>query len=305
MQHTLRRAATLVGTGLHSGRPARVTLLPAEGGGIRFRRTDVQDRDNLIPARFDHVVSTTLCTVLGNAAGTTVSTVEHVMAALAGLGVHHALVEVDGPEVPIMDGSSRRFVSAILAAGLEALPQPVEAIRILAAIRDERDGAVAELLPGRGFTLSFGIDFADLAIGKQHKSLDLANGTFLRELADCRTFTRLREVEMLQAQGLALGGSLENAVVVNGDAVLNPGGFRRADECVRHKMLDAVGDLALAGAPILGHYRGERAGHGATNRVLRKLFATEGAWERVTLDATEAAGLPGHAIAAEDLRRAS
>lgn len=305
MQHTLERAATLIGTGLHTGRPTRITLHPAEAGGIRFRRTDVEDRDNLVPARFDNVVSTTLCTVLGNAAGVTVSTVEHVMAALAGLGVHHSEVEVDGPEVPILDGSSRRFVSAILGAGLRTLPQPVEAIRILAPVRDEQDGAIADLLPGTGFTVTFGIHFADGAIGRQQRSLDLANGAFLRELADCRTFTSLREVEMLQAHGLALGGSLDNAVVVDGHRVLNPGGFRRADECVRHKMLDAVGDLALAGVPILGHYRGERAGHGATNRVLRKLFATEGAWERVTLGPAEAAGLPGHRIAAEDLRRAS
>ena len=301
MQYTLKRATTLVGTGLHLGRPARVTLRPADHGGTRFCRTDVLDRDNVIPARFDHVAGTTLCTVLGNAAGVTVSTVEHVMAALAGLGIHHATVEVDGPEVPIMDGSSRRFVAAILRAGLKHLPQPVEAIRILKPVRVEQEGATAELVPGDGFSLSFSIDFADAAIGRQQKTLELVNGTFLRELADCRTFCRRTDVEAMQARGLALGGSLDNAVVVDGDLVLNPGGFRRADECVRHKMLDAVGDLALAGAPILGQYRGDRAGHGTTNRLLRVLFATEGAWERVTLGA---AVLPGAVIGAEELREA-
>lgn len=304
MQYTLNQAATLVGTGLHSGRPSRITLRPADGGGIRFLRTDVTDRDPVIPARFDHVVDTTLCTVIGNADGVTVATVEHVMAALAGLGVHHAVVEIDGPEVPIMDGSSRRFVAAIMGAGLRPVARPVEAIRILAPIRVAEGEVMAELRPAERFEISFAIDFPDAAIGRQEKTLDLANGTFLHELADCRTFCRLDDVEMMQARGLALGGSLENAIVVDGENVLNPGGFRRTDECVRHKMLDAVGDLALAGAPILGAYRGIRAGHGATNRLLRKLFATEGAWERVTLDPVAAEALPGIGVELGALRRA-
>ncbi len=304
MQYTLKQAATLVGTGLHSGRPSRMTLRPAEEGGIRFRRTDLTDREAMIPARFDHVVDTTLSTVIGNADGVTVATVEHVMAALAGLGVHHAVVEIDGPEVPIMDGSSRRFVAAIMRAGLSPVAGPAEAIRILAPVRYEDGGTVAELRPADRFAISFAIDFPDAAIGRQEKTLDLANGAFLHELADCRTFCRLGDVEMMQARGLALGGSLDNAIVVDGARVLNPGGFRRTDECVRHKMLDAVGDLGLAGAPILGVYRGERAGHGATNRLLRKLFATKGAWERVTLDATAAEALPGIGVDRGALRRA-
>jgi UDP-3-O-[3-hydroxymyristoyl] N-acetylglucosamine deacetylase len=304
MQTTLRRATTLVGTGVHSGRPARLTIRPAESGGIRFRRIDVTDRDNVIPARFDAVVDTTLCTVLGNAAGVTAGTVEHVMAALAGIGVHHDLVDLDGPEVPIMDGSAQRFVGAILRAGLRRLATPIEAIRITAPVIEEAGGVAAILLPSDRFTIAFDIDFAEAAIGRQSKALDMANGTFVRELADCRTFVRRGDVEGLQARGLARGGSLDNAIVVDGDTVLNPGGFRRADECVRHKMLDALGDLALAGAPILGAYRGVRAGHGPTNRLLRRLMARRDAWERVTLDVEAALALPGMAGGAGTLRRA-
>jgi UDP-3-O-[3-hydroxymyristoyl] N-acetylglucosamine deacetylase len=304
MQTTVKRAATLVGTGVYSGRPVRLTIRPAEAGGIHFRRVDVQDRDNLIPARYNLVSDTMLCTVLTNAAGVSISTVEHLMAALSGLGVHNALVDVDGPEVPIMDGSAQRFVAAILRAGLRRLPAPIEAIRITAPVRDERDGVVTVLAPSERVTVAFEIEFPDAAIGRQSRGLDMAGGAFVRELADCRTFCRRADIEAMQARGLALGGSLDNAIVVDGSAVLNPGGFRRADECVRHKMLDAVGDLALAGAPILGAFRGVRAGHSATNRLLRRLMATEGAWERVTLDPMAALALPGLGIGLGDLRRA-
>jgi UDP-3-O-[3-hydroxymyristoyl] N-acetylglucosamine deacetylase len=304
MQTTLKRATTLVGMGLHSGRPARMVLRPASEGGIRFRRVDVTDRDNLVPARYDLVTDTTLCTRLTNAAGVSVGTVEHVMAALAGTGVTHAEIEIDGPEVPIMDGSALRFVRAILRAGLAPLPGPLKAIRVLAPVREAQGEVLAELAPAETLSIDFEIDFPDAAIGHQSRQLSMVNGAFVHELADCRTFCRRVDVERMQANGLALGGSLDNAVVVEGDAVLNPGGFRRADECVRHKMLDALGDLALAGAPILGGYRGVRAGHGATNRLLRRLFATPGAYEEVTLDAEAARLLPGAGIGAADLRRA-
>jgi UDP-3-O-[3-hydroxymyristoyl] N-acetylglucosamine deacetylase len=304
MQTTLKREVTLVGMGLHSGRPARMVLRPATDGGIRFRRVDVRDRDNLVPARWDLVIDTRLCTLLGNDAGVTVGTVEHLMAALAGTGVTHAVIEIDGPEVPIMDGSARRFVQAILRTGLRVLPGPLRAIRVLEPVRDVKGEVIAELAPAPALSIDFEIDFPDAAIGRQAKRLVMTNGTFVHELSDCRTFCRRGDVEAMQAQGLALGGSLDNAVVVEGGAVLNPGGFRRADECVRHKMLDALGDLALAGAPILGAYKGIRAGHGATNRLLRRLFATPGAYEWVTLDAEAARQLPGAGVGAADLRRA-
>jgi UDP-3-O-[3-hydroxymyristoyl] N-acetylglucosamine deacetylase len=304
MQTTLKRETTLVGTGLHSGRPARIVLRPATTGGIRFRRVDVTDRDNLIPARWDLVSDTRLCTMLTNAAGVSVGTVEHLMAALAGTGVTHLEIDIDGPEVPIMDGSALRFAKAILRAGLAALPGPLEAIRVLRPVRDVQGDVVAELAPAELLSIDFAIDFADAAIGRQARRMTMENGAFLHELADCRTFCRSEEVEAMRAAGLALGGSLDNAVVVDGARVLNPGGLRRADEFVRHKMLDALGDLALAGAPILGAYRGVRAGHGATNRLLRKLFATPGGFDRVTLDAEAAARLPGAGVGAADLRRA-
>jgi UDP-3-O-[3-hydroxymyristoyl] N-acetylglucosamine deacetylase len=304
MQTTLKRETTLVGMGLHSGRPARVRLRPATEGGIRFRRVDVADRDNLIPARWDRVTDTRLCTLLSNEAGVSVGTVEHLMAALAGAGITHAEIEIDGPEVPIMDGSALRFVRAILQAGLAPVPGPLEAIRVLQPVRDVQGDVVAELSPADALSIDFEIDFADAAIGRQARRLTMENGAFLHELADCRTFCRREEVEAMRAAGLALGGSLDNAVVVDGARVLNPGGLRRADEFVRHKMLDALGDLALAGAPILGAYRGVRAGHGATNRLLRRLFATPGAYERVTLDAEAAARLPGAGVGVADLRRA-
>ena len=233
--------------------------------------------------------------MLRNADGVSVSTVEHIMAALAGTGVTHLLVDIDGPEVPIMDGSAWRFVQAILRVGLRTLPGPLRAIRILAPVREAESGALAELAPAPTLSIDFEIDFPHTAIGRQAKRLSMLNGAFVHELADCRTFCRREDVESMQARGLALGGSLDNAVVVEGDRVLNPGGFRRRDECVRHKMLDALGDLALAGAPILGAYRGVRAGHGATDRLLRRLFATPGAWEWVTLDAEADAICPARA----------
>jgi UDP-3-O-[3-hydroxymyristoyl] N-acetylglucosamine deacetylase len=305
MQTTLKREVTLVGMGLHSGRPARMVLRPATSGGIRFRRVDAKDRDNVIPARFDLVSDTTLCTLLTNEAGVSLGTVEHMMAALAGTGVTHLEIDIDGPEVPIMDGSSKRFVQAILRTGLRELPGELKAIRVLETVRDVQGDVVAELRPADSLTIDFAIDFPDAAIGKQARRLDMENGAFVHELSDCRTFCRRSDVETMQANGLALGGSLDNAVVVEGDRVLNPGGLRRSDEFVRHKMLDALGDLALAGAPVLGAYRGVRAGHGLTNQLLRRLFATPGAWDEIELDAASAGQLPGAGVDAADLRRAS
>ncbi|MFO1105232.1 MAG: UDP-3-O-acyl-N-acetylglucosamine deacetylase [Amaricoccus sp.] len=304
MQTTFKREITLVGMGLHSGRPARLVMHPATSGGIRFRRVDIRDRDNVIPALYDHVVDTTLCTRLGNEAGATVSTVEHLMAALAGTGITHALIDIDGPEVPIMDGSAQRFVQAILKAGLRALPGAARAIRILKPVQLVEGDVVAELRPAAALSIDFEIDFSDAAIGRQGKRLSMVNGTFVHELSDCRTFCRRADIEAMQAHGLARGGSLDNAVVVDGADILNPGGLRRSDEFVRHKMLDALGDLALAGAPILGAYRGVRAGHGSTNRLLRKLFATEGAWAEVALDAVAAERLPGAGLGFADFARA-
>ncbi|MEL7414590.1 MAG: UDP-3-O-acyl-N-acetylglucosamine deacetylase [Pseudomonadota bacterium] len=293
-QTTLKRSVTLTGIGLHKGHPARMVIRPAVADhGIWFKRTDVTSGDQLVPAAYDSVDNTTLCTRIANADGVTVSTIEHVMAALAGLGVTNALIELDGPEVPIMDGSAAPFVERIQAVGLTRQDAQRLVIRILETVSLDEGEASARLEPADRFEMDYEIDFPDAVIGQQTRSMAVVNGAFVDHLSDSRTFCRQSDVDSLRANGLALGGSLENAIVVEDDRVVNPEGFRHADECVRHKMLDAVGDLALAGAPIIGRYSGTRAGHGVTNRLIRKLFATPGAW-RVEICAPEDAfGLPG------------
>lgn len=273
--------------------------------GIWFRRTDITDRDNLIPARWDAVLPSQLCTLLANGDGAEVSTVEHLMAALAGCGIHNALVEVDGPEIPIMDGSAAPFVAAFLARGLQRLGAPARALRILSPVEVRQGAAWARLSPADTLEIDFHIKFDDSAIGQQEKWLNMANGAFVRELCDSRTFCRQRDVDAMRAGGLARGGSLANAVVFEGDKVVNPGGLRHKDEPVRHKMLDALGDLALSGAPVLGRYEGHRAGHALTNRLLRALFARPEAYRMEVCDAEMAARLPGIGVARSDLPAAA
>ena len=238
-------------------------------------------------------------TLLRGPDGTTISTIEHIMAALAGTGVHNVRIELDGPEVPILDGSSAAFVSGILGAGLAQQDAPLRAIRVLKPVEVRQGEAFARLVPADHLEMEFAIDFADPAIGAQTKRLDLANGAFVRELMDSRTFCRRADVEAMQSNGLALGGTYFNAVVFDGDRVLSPGGLRHDDEPVRHKMLDAVGDLALAGAPLLARYSGNRAGHAMTNRLLRALFAAPDAWEWVTVTPSMQDQLPGAGVVAE------
>ena len=247
----------------------------------------------MIPARWDVVEQTPLCTRLVNSASVSISTVEHVMAALAGCGIHNALIEIDGPEVPILDGSSAPFVRGFLDAGIHAQFGDVNAIEILKPVSVSRGAATATLSPSTELKIDFHIDFEDAAIGVQDKALNMVNGSFVRELCASRTFCRKADVDAMRASGLALGGTLDNAVVVDGADVLSPGGLRHKDEAVRHKMLDALGDLSLAGAPILGRYTGIRAGHALTNELLRVLFATPDAYRIVKCDPLMAARLPG------------
>ncbi len=302
MQNTVSSPIKFTGTGLHTGRPVRLRILPASAQyGIWFKRTDISQGDNLIAAHWGNVQAAPLCTLLANKDGVSVSTVEHLMAALAGCGVHNALIEIDGPEVPILDGSSARFVAGIIKAGLRSQDADVRVIEILKPV-EVRDGeAFARLEPGVGFKISFHINFADRAIGRQDRALNMANGAFVRELSNARTFCRLADVEAMRASGRALGGSFENAVVVDGDKVLSPGGLRHEDEPVRHKMLDALGDLALAWAPIMGLYVGHKAGHAMTNNLLRALFADPAATRLVVCDAKMAARLPGMGVSRADL----
>ncbi|RMA43346.1 UDP-3-O-acyl-N-acetylglucosamine deacetylase [Rhodophyticola porphyridii] len=303
MQATLRSSISFAGVGLHTGHPVRMTVRPAAAHfGIWFQRTDIRDRDNLIPARFDLVPDSRLCTKLQNEAGVEVSTIEHLMAALAGCGIHNALVEMDGPEVPILDGSAAQFVRGFLSRGIQHQGAPIHAIEVLKTVTVTEGDATATISPDMGLTMSFTIDFADAAIGRQTRVANLANGRFVRELCDSRTFCRQADVDAMQANGLALGGIPgENAVVFDGDEVTSPGGLRHADEAVRHKMLDALGDLALAGAPLLGRYEGVRAGHMLTNRLLRVLFSTPGATRLVECSPAQAARLPGVGVNPTDL----
>lgn len=278
-QRTLKSAIHCTGIGLHSGSKVAMTIAPAAAdAGIRFIRTDLPAKEAVIPATWDRVVDTRLCTVLGNAQKATVGTVEHLMAALRGLGVDNAVIELDGPEVPIMDGSAAPFVFLIECAGLVEQDEPRRAIRLLKPVRVGDAGRFAELVPGPGCTFGFEIDFDSAAVARQEGFLQLASTAFKNEVSRARTFGFLHEVDHLRKMGLARGGSLDNAIVISGDRILNDGGLRYDDEFVRHKILDSIGDLYLAGGPILGHFHGCRSGHHLNNQLLRQMFADRDAW---------------------------
>ena len=283
-QRTLKAPIGCVGVGLHAGCRVSLTLHPAPAGhGIVFRRTDLGVD---IPARFDRVVATSLSTVLAQGQAR-VGTVEHVMAALAGSGIDNALIELDGPEPPILDGSAAPYLFLIDCAGVVAQDEPRTAIRVCRAVRVSDGDAFAELRPNtglRGLDLAMSIDFAAAAIGRQALSVHLSPESFRHELARARTFALAEEVEQMRAAGLVQGGSLDNAVVVDGARVLNPAGLRMPDEFVRHKLLDAVGDLALAGVPLDGRFVAHRSGHTLNNRLLRALFADASAWREMSLE---------------------
>lgn len=290
-QRTLKSSISCTGVALHSGKKTSMTLLPGPvDSGIVFRRTDVAGGGAVIPAFWDRVVDTRMCTTLGNEDAVMIGTVEHLMAALSGCGVDNAVVEVNGPEVPIMDGSAWPFVFLVECAGVAVQDAPRRAIRVLKPVAVGDDGCSAALLPGEGFSVSFEIDFESRAVTRQAIHVGMVNGTFKKEVARARTFGFLQEVERLWAAGLARGGSLDNAVVISGDKVLNEEGLRFDDEFVRHKVLDAVGDLYLAGAPIIGQFHGVRSGHTTNNRLLQALFADSSAWCYDVLDAAQAQG---------------
>src|SRR5271165_1490913 len=281
-QHTLKASISCVGIGLHSGQRVSMTLRPAPvDHGIVFRRTDIGVD---IPARFDRVVDTRLATVLADS-DARIGTIEHVMAALAGCGIDNAVVEIDGPEPPILDGSAAQFVFLLDCAGVVVQDAPRATIEILRPVRVTDGDAFAELrppVPGiASLDMALSIDFPAVAIGRQALSVRLTPENFRLELARARTFTLAEEVAQLRAAGLAQGGSLENAVVVDQARVLNVAGLRMPDEFVRHKLLDAVGDLALAGAPLLGRFVAHRSGHTLNHRLLRAVFADRSAWREI------------------------
>jgi len=287
-QRTVKTAATCRGIGLHCGKPVTMTIRPAAPTtGIVFRRTDAGAE---IRASWINTCESALSTVLSNREGIRIGTVEHLMAALAGAEIDNAIVELDGPEVPIMDGSAAPFGYLIERAGILAQDEPRRAIKILKPVVVRENGASAALLPDHGFAMSFEIDFENPLIRQQDIMLSFEPGTFEAELAPARTFGLLDDLPRLQAAGLALGGSLDNAVVVSGNRVLNDGGLRYADEFVRHKLLDAFGDLYLAGGPIIGHFHGVRSGHALTRRLLATVFADKHAWRATTM--AKAAEIP-------------
>jgi len=304
VQTTLLKTVRFEGTALHSGKPVSLRVLPAPAGsGIVFERTDLAlgPAQRRIRVSSEAWIEASLCTRIGNGDGVTVSTIEHLMAALAGCGIHNARITLDGDEVPILDGSARPFVASFIAAGVRRMRAPLRAIRVLRPVEVQLDEAFARLEPAPQLSIAFEIDFPGTAIGRQARDMVLCNGTFVRELADSRTFCRLADVDFMRANGLALGGTLDNAVVFDGVDVISPGGLRHADEPVRHKMLDAMGDLAVAGAPIIGRYVGYRAGHALTGRLVRALLADATAFERVTVSDAEAHAMPGAGVCAEDL----
>jgi len=281
-QKTLNTKLRCRGVGLHTGVPVSMILHPAAiDFGVRFLR---KDQGIEIAATWRNLAPSALCTTLAHG-GASVSTVEHLLAAFAGIELDNVLVELDGLEVPAMDGSAAPFVFLIERVGLVEQDAPRRGIKILKTVRVEAEGASASLEPADEFSLSFAIDFASNAIRRQRIAVAPDPARFKREICGARTFGFLEEVERLRAAGLALGGSLDNAVVVSGDRVLNEGGLRFGDEFVRHKVLDAMGDLSLAGGPVIGRFHGRRSGHVLNRRLLERLFADSTAWRRTTLPA--------------------
>ena len=275
-QQTLKTRIDCRGVGLHSGQKVTMRLLPAAPDtGIVFRRTDAGAE---ILASWVNTIESPRCTMLSNGEGITIGTVEHLMAALAGAEIDNAIVELDGPEVPIMDGSSAPFLFLIECAGLVEQDAARRAIKVLKPVRVVEEGATAALLPDHGFSMSFEISFPNPPISRQDLCVVFDTTTFKVELSRARPFGFLDEVDRLRAAGFGRGGSLDNVVVVSGDHILNSGGLRYADEFVRHKLLDAFGDLYLAGGPIIGRFCGVRSGHAHTRHLLAALFADAEAW---------------------------
>jgi len=282
-QNTLRRSINCVGISLHGGDKVSLTLCPAEvDTGIVFRRTDIPGSKD-INANWKNVVDTRMCTTISNEDGVTVSTIEHLMSALAGCGVDNVYIDLNGPEVPVMDGSAQPFVFLIECAGLSVQNAHRRIIEVLKPVRVNIDDRMAELVPSPTFSISFEIEFDDEIVANQAISLNMANGNYKKEVARARTFGFKHEIKSLRAAGLGLGGSLDNAVIVSGNKVLNEDGLRYEDEFVRHKVLDAVGDLYTAGGFIRGSYNGVRSGHALTNKLLRALFSDKLAWRYINL----------------------
>lgn len=296
-QTTLAREVRLTGTGVHSGAPVSLTLHPAEADtGLRFLVTKRGRVVAEIPANVAHVKNLTLCTVIGDETGITVGTVEHLLAALRGLSIDNLYIEIDSKEVPIMDGSSAVFVEAIDRVGIRELSEPRKFIKVLKPVRVEENGCWGELVPHTGFSLDVEIDFATPLIGRQRLAYEMSPGVFRHELSRARTFGFMSDVEKLWKAGLALGADLTNTVAIGEDKIMNREGLRYPAEFVRHKMLDAVGDLSLAGAPLLGAFSSYKGGHRLNAMVLQELFSDSTNWALVQAPRTRSSRTtPAHA----------
>jgi UDP-3-O-[3-hydroxymyristoyl] N-acetylglucosamine deacetylase len=284
-QRTLKNTIRATGVGLHTGDKVYLTLRPAEANtGIRFRRVDL-DTPVTIEATPENVGETMLSTTLV-AGDVKISTIEHLLSAFAGLGIDNAIIDVSAAEVPIMDGSAGPFVFLLQSAGVEEQDSPKQYIRIKRSIRVEDGDKWAAFEPFEGFKVTFTIDFEHPAFEDHLKTatMDFSSTTFVKEVSRARTFGFMKDIEMLRQNNLALGGSLDNAIVVDDDKVINEDGLRYADEFVKHKILDAIGDLYLLGHSLIGEFTGFKSGHGLNNKLLRALLNDKDAWEMVTFD---------------------
>ncbi len=280
-QQTIAKPISILGIGLHTGAEVTMKLYPAKVDyGIKFIRKDIKD-NNVIEALWSNVSSTKLSTTISNQSGASVSTIEHLMSALSGLHIDNVKIEIDGPEVPIMDGSSIKFVDLIDQTKTQSLNKRRKILKVKKNIKIENNDSSVELQPNDQFSIDFEIDFPSKLVSKQSCHLQLVNGNYKTDIASARTFGFERDVDMLRSNGLALGGSLDNAVVVGESKILNSDGLRFKDEFVRHKILDSIGDLYLAGAPIQGYFLGNKSGHHLNNLLLRSLFADKNNYEYI------------------------
>ncbi|ABL98570.1 MULTISPECIES: UDP-3-O-acyl-N-acetylglucosamine deacetylase [Shewanella] len=301
-QRTVKEMVKTTGVGLHSGNKVTLTIKPAPiNTGIVLMRTDLNPAV-AIPAKANMVRETTMCTALVNDEGVRISTIEHLFAALAGLGIDNAVIEVDAPEIPIMDGSASPFVFLLQSAGIQEQSAPKKYLRIKRTVRVEDGDKWAEIRPFQGFRVNFAIDFnhPEIARSQQHMVMDFSSTAFVKDISRARTFGFMRDIEYLRANNLALGGSMENAVVLDEYRVLNPDGLRYEDEFVKHKILDAFGDLYVAGHAIIGEFCAYKTGHALNNQLVRAVLAAQDAWELVSFDkeadAPVSFAMPGNAV---------
>jgi len=280
-QQTIKNEILLAGIGLHSGKQVELKLKPAEiDNGIKFIRTD-KIKDNVINAVWSNVTETVLSTTISNKGGLKISTIEHLMSALSGLHIDNLNIYINAPEVPIMDGSSRPFVDVIEDTGIKVQSKKRKILNVKKVIEVKNNDSSVKIIPNKQFSIDFEIDFPSQLVSKQSCQLQLINGNYKSDIAAARTFGFEKDVEHLRSNGLALGGSLDNAVVVGERKILNKDGLRYNDEFVRHKILDSIGDLYLAGSPIKGYFYGNKSGHYLNNQLLRKLFSDESNYEYI------------------------